>query len=281
MLKIVKATKVKSKARVGISGPAGSGKTYSSLSIASGLGDRIVVIDTENGTSAKYANIFDFDIIQLDKFSPSLYVDAIHMAEANFYDVTIIDSLTHAWSGTGGALEMVDVAASRYSGNRFAAWRDVTPEHNKLVDAMVRCKTHLIACMRSKTEYALERDESTGKSVVRKMGMAPIQREGMDYEFDIAGDINTDHIWTITKTRCSDLDNAVIAKPGKDVANIIGAWLSDGIDPVAYAERMFLAKHKCVSWEDALNRININVPRPSSIEEWDTMEILMSGSVSP
>ena len=47
---------------------------------------------------------------------------------------------------------MIDkkTAASR-SGNSFVAWRDVTPEHNKLVDAILQCQMHVIVTMRSKT----------------------------------------------------------------------------------------------------------------------------------
>jgi hypothetical protein len=228
---ITKATKIQSKARIGIVGPAGSGKTYSALAIAAGLGEYIAVIDTENASAAKYAGVVDFDVLTLDTFSPRTYVDAIHAIEEAGYDVLIIDSLSHAWSGKGGALEMIDQAAKRSSGNNFAAWRDVTPEHNKLVDALVRCKCHLIVTMRSKMEYVLDRDEKTGRTAPRKVGMAPVQRDGLEYEFDIAGDIDLDHNWVITKTRCSALDGMVVNRPGAQIAQQIKAWLADGVTP--------------------------------------------------
>ena len=50
-----KAERKKAKLRLGIVGPAGSGKTYSSLLIAAGLGGRIALIDTENGSGDLYA----------------------------------------------------------------------------------------------------------------------------------------------------------------------------------------------------------------------------------
>jgi hypothetical protein len=236
---IVKATKIQSKARIGIVGPAGSGKTYTALSIGTALGQRVAVIDTENASAAKYASLFDFDVLVLDTFSPRTYVQAIQAVEQAGYDVLIIDSLSHAWAGRGGALEMVDQAAKRSSGNNFAAWRDVTPEHNRLVDALVRCSSHLIVTMRSKMEYVLDRDEKTGRTSPRKVGMAPIQRDGLEYEFDIAGDMDLEHNWVITKTRCPALDGSVINRPGKDVAKTISAWLSDGatVTPAAPAEQ--------------------------------------------
>ena len=76
---------------------------------------------------------------ELESFHPQRYIEAIAEAQAAGYDVLIIDSLSHAWMGKDGALELVDKAAKRNpSGNSFAAWRDVTPLHNLLVDAMPR-----------------------------------------------------------------------------------------------------------------------------------------------
>ena len=119
-----KATKTQSKLRLALYGVSGSGKTYSALSIASGLGGRIAVIDTERGSASKYASRFDFDVLDMQPpFSPAAYVNAIKAAEGEGYDILIIDSLTHAWSGTGGALEMVDNAAKRNAGNTYYAWR--------------------------------------------------------------------------------------------------------------------------------------------------------------
>src|SRR5690606_13915360 len=135
-------------------------KTYTALQLAKGLAgpnDRIAVIDTENNSAALYADEFEFDVLNLDTFSPEVYIQAIRAAEAAGYDVLIIDSLSHAWMGKEGALEQVDKAARRYQGNTYAAWRDVTPMHNALVEAMVRCKCHLIVTMRAKTEYVVEK----------------------------------------------------------------------------------------------------------------------------
>ncbi len=228
-----KATKSQARLRMAMIGPAGSGKTYSALCVAKHLvpGGRVAVIDTEHGSASKYAGssdtTFEFDSLEPDSFSPDTYVEAIHAAEQAGYDIIIIDSLSHAWMGKDGALEQVDAAAKRERGNSFGAWRNVTPKHNALVEAIIGSKCHVIATMRSKTEYAQEKDDR-GKTVVRKIGLAPIQRDGLEYEFDVTGDLDVDNNFVVGKTRCSALAGKVFAKPGQAIAEILRAWLSDG-----------------------------------------------------
>jgi KaiC/GvpD/RAD55 family RecA-like ATPase len=228
-----KATKKKAKLRFAITGPAGSGKTYSALAIASAMGGRVAVIDTEHGSASKYADLFEFDVLELTTFAPANYVNAIHEAEAAGYENIVVDSLSHAWMGKGGALEMVDKAtkASR-SGNSYMAWGEVTPEQNKLIEAMLACRANLFATMRSKTEYVLEEQTRNGRtvSVPRKVGMAPVQRDGVEYEFDVIGDLNINNAMSITKTRCPALSGQSFDKPGADVAALLTTWLTDGAE---------------------------------------------------
>jgi hypothetical protein len=234
-----KATKEQGRLRMALIGPAGSGKTYTALTLAASLGNKVAVIDTERGSASKYADKFDFDVLQLETFAPATYVQAIKAAAEAGYDVLVIDSLSHAWTGKEGALEMVDKSAKRsQSGNTFSAWRDVTPHHNALVDAMLQSDCHIIATMRTKTEYVIETRD--GKSVPRKIGMAPIQRDGLEYEFDIVGDMTLDHDLIVTKTRCSTLTDAVVNKPGKEFAGIIKAWLSNGAPAVEKPKPQFV-----------------------------------------
>lgn len=223
-----KAIKKESKLRMGIAAPSGAGKTYSALSLAThlaGENGRIALIDTEHKSASKYADIFEFDAVELDSFSPDTYSEAIEAAVEQGYSVIIVDSMSHAWSGKDGALEQVDSAAKRSnSGNKFNAWREVTPMHNRLVDTILRAKAHVICTMRSKTEYIIE-DIGNGKKVPRRVGMAPIQRDGMEYEFDIFAEMNHSHEFMATKTRCPLLAGKVYSKPGRDLANIILGWL--------------------------------------------------------
>ncbi len=226
-----KATKSQARARIALIGPSGSGKTYTALALGTHLGARVAVIDTERGSASKYAGEFEFDVLELEDFNPQSYVDAIRAATVAGFDVLIIDSLSHAWMGAGGALELVDKAAKKsQSGNSFAAWREVTPLHNKLVDAILRSDCHVIATIRSKTDYVQEKDDR-GRTQVRRVGLAPVQRDGLEYEFDIVADLDIEHNLIISKTRCRALDGMVAKCAGEREAGLISAWLTDGRAP--------------------------------------------------
>ncbi len=228
-----KATKRQAKLRMALIGPSGSGKTYTALNIATHLSEKVALIDTERGSASKYAGRFSFDVLELESFHPTKYVEAIHEAEAAGYEVLIIDSLSHAWTGKDGALELVDRAAKRtQSGNSFGAWREVTPLHNQLVDAMVGSRLHILATLRAKTDYAQERDEKTGKTAIRKVGLAPVQRDGLEYEFDIVADLNMDNDLIVSKSRCEAMTGQIVPKAGAEVAETLKAWLTDGAEPV-------------------------------------------------
>lgn len=228
-----KAVKSKAKLRMAIIGPSGGGKTYTALQIARGLGGKCCVIDTEHGSAEKYADLFEFDTLHLESYSPDAYASAIQAAEQAGYEIIIVDSLSHAWVGKGGALELVDNAAARSrSGSSFGAWREVTPLHNRMIDSIVRCKSHIICTMRSKTDYVQERNEKTGKTEIRKVGLAPVQRDGMEYEFDIVCDMDHDHRMVVTKSRVASMADAVIHKPSPDVGVALREWLNSGADPI-------------------------------------------------
>jgi hypothetical protein len=171
--------------------------------------------------------------------SPLNYAAKIEDAQRAGYAVLIIDSLSHAWAGRGGALEMVDDAARRSkSGNTYVAWRDVTPAHNRMIDAILGAQMHVIATMRAKTEYVMEQD-SRGKSSPRKIGMAPIQRDGMDYEFDVVAEMDLDNNFIVTKTRCAALNAKCYNRPSDDSepVRLLRAWLDSGeaVTPVLTA----------------------------------------------
>lgn len=223
-----RATKSQAKLRMALMGPSGSGKTYTALSVAQALG-RVAVIDTEHGSASKYGDRFTFDVLELTEYHPQQYIDAIRAAgDAGDYDVLVIDSLSHAWNGSGGVLEIVDRAAKRTDAkNTFAAWRDATPLHNALVEALLSAPLHLLVTMRSKTEYVLERDER-GKMTPRKIGLAPVQREGMEYEFDVVAEMDMQNTLMVSKTRIPRLTGKVIPQPGQALGETLKAWLLDG-----------------------------------------------------
>ena len=189
-------------------GGPGAGKTWTSLALATGLGHHIALIDTERGSARKYASDFDFDVCELESFHPQHYIDGMVAAYQAGYDVLIVDSLSHAWAGKDGALELVDKARATGKDNQFTAWRHVTPLQHKLVDTMLRLPMHVIVTLRTKVAYVIEPDDR-GKQVPRKVGMAPIQREGCEYEFDVIGELQST-VLTITKTRLRFLQGLVM-----------------------------------------------------------------------
>jgi len=221
-----KAVKKDAKLRLALCGPAGSGKTYSLLSIGTELGGPIAYVDTEHGSASKYADLFQFDVIEPDTFDPRDLIKLINQAIEAGYRVICVDSLSHYWMGKGGELEMVDGAAKRTQGNSFAAWKHVTPVHNELVDTIIASKIHVLVSMRTKTEWVVEKDERTGKSAPRKIGLAPVMRDGIEFEFDVCGDLDQDNTLTVTKSRCPELAGKVINRPGKEMAKTLKKWLT-------------------------------------------------------
>uniref|UniRef100_A0A6M3M0Y2 Putative ATPase domain containing protein n=1 Tax=viral metagenome TaxID=1070528 RepID=A0A6M3M0Y2_9ZZZZ len=221
-----KAIRKQVKARVAIAGPAGAGKTYTALIAATVLGGRIALIDTERQSARLYADMFEFDVLELDTFAPALYEEAIRVAEAAGYNTVIIDSLSHAWEGEGGALDQKGRLEDQRGYNSWTAWRKITPVHNALVDTMLRCNMHLIATLRSKMEY--EQVTENGKTTVQKIGMAPIQRQGMEYEFTLFCDMDVNHSISISKTRSKIMTDAAAHLPGATFWQPFVQWLDSG-----------------------------------------------------
>jgi len=220
-----KAQKQKSKLRLGIDGPSGSGKTWGALAIASAFGDKIAVIDTECGSASLYSDHFDFDVLELrDDFAPERYVEAIRMAEKAGYDVLVIDSISHEWEGVGGCLDI-----QNRLGGRYTDWAKVTPRHDLFVNALVSSSLHIIVTLRTKTEYIIEKNQH-GKDTPRKVGTAPKQRDGLEYELTAVFNLCPQHIASVSKDRTGLFD-------GKDfrldasVGRELLAWLDSGIAP--------------------------------------------------
>jgi hypothetical protein len=225
-----RATKQQAKLRMALDGPAGSGKTFTGLIAATALcnGGKIAVIDTEHGSASKYADMFAFDVLQLSNFHPQHYIDGIRAAEEAGYSVILVDSLSHAWEGEGGVLQLHEEATKRQrTENSYTAWRDVTPIHRDLVEAILQSKCHIIATMRSKMDYVQTKGDD-GRTTIKKVGMAPVQRAGMEYEFDIVADLDVDHNMVISKTRCFAIADQVVSKPTAAWFGVIKSWLGEG-----------------------------------------------------
>ena len=231
--------------------------------------EKICVIDTENGSGSLYVGtvvggtrIGEYLAIALEApFSAARYLEAIEAAEDAGVEFLIIDSLSHAWSGEGGLLDMQANIAKR-SGNGYTAWRDVTPLHNKLVDKILQCPMHVAATLRTKTEYVIE-DNGQGKKAPRKVGMAPIFREGLEYEFSVFFELAQDHSAAATKDRTGLFDGQYFVITPDTGAKIAG-WLGDAEKnaPAPAAEKPQTKQQTPEPSEPA--------PEPSSSEETDT-----------
>lgn len=236
------AVKSQGKLRIALDGPSGAGKTFSSLLIATGIaeamdaaktpirtgsGRRIALIDTENASASDYADRFAFDLVAIDApYTVEKYLTALNAAEAEGYDIVVTDSLSHAWAGEGGLLRQKEALDSR-GGNQYANWALPTKMHEALKSRILSCKIHLIATMRSKQEYALQGDDKTGKTRVVKLGMAPVQREGMEYEFTVCLDLAMDHSAIASKDRTAMFDEAPF-KPTKELGKQLYDWRMKG-----------------------------------------------------
>ena len=148
----LKAVKSKQKLRLAIFGPSGAGKTYTALRIAKGMGGTVGLIDTEFGSASKYADRFDFvtEIIY-DNATINHICSSISEASKNGIDILIIDSVSHAWQEL--LAEIDQLAKAKYRGNTWSAWSDGTPKQKRLVRAILSYPGHVIATMRSKTEW--------------------------------------------------------------------------------------------------------------------------------
>lgn len=221
-----KAVKYDAKGRIALVGPAGSGKSYTMLTLARALAGphgRIAAIDTEHGSLSKYADLFDFEVMELDSFTPDNFQEAMLAAEKEKFDVFCCDSLSHFWTGKNGALEFVDMASKKHK-DQMGGWKDFRPHERSMVDHMVASSCHVVVTMRTKTEYS-EQTDSYGKKKRVKVGLQPVQREGLEYEFDLVGYMDEDNTLLTDKTRCPHYTGKAYTRPGPKEFQPFIDWL--------------------------------------------------------
>src|SRR6188768_727705 len=228
---LTRATRKKSKLRLNLSGPAGSGKTYSALLMAKGLigsWDKIAVIDTENGSASLYSHLGDFNTIDLQPpYTPERYNEAIDACISGGIECIILDSSSHEWSGTGGCIEINEkLAQSKFKGNTWSAWSQTTPRHDSFVNKVLQAPVHIITCTRSKMETVMTDDKK-----VKKLGMKDIQREGWEYELTVSLNIDRDtHMAMASKDRTNLFEGkdpfVITEKTGKAILK----WCETGVE---------------------------------------------------
>ena len=228
-----KATRKQVPLKIAITGPSGSGKTFSALLIALGIGKKIAVVDAENGSASLYAGQdkgplagVEFDSLVIEPpYTIDKFVKALDAAEQGKYDVVLIDGISPAWAGEGGLLSKKEALDQR-GGNSYTNWAGITKEHEQFKARLLNADIHLICTMRSKQDYVLEQNEK-GKSAPKKVGMAPIQRDGMEYEFTVVFDLAMDHNAIASKDRTGLFDGQIF-KPSKATGKKIMDWLKGG-----------------------------------------------------
>lgn len=235
------ATRAAVKAKIALAGPSGSGKTYTALSMAQGFSGKTAVIDTEHGSASMYVGLngWQFDTVTPDSFAPDALTGLLGEASGAGYEVVIVDSLSHYWMGVDGMLEQVD-RRTKGSSSFSSGWKDMRPAERRMIEALVAYPGHVIVTLRTKTEWLVEKDPQTGKSKPVKVGLKPEQREGLDYEFSVFGELDLDHVLSVSKTRIPFLSGAVIANPDQELAEKIAEWLADGEElptPAEYRTR--------------------------------------------
>lgn len=271
-----KAKREKLIAAVQLAGPSGAGKTLGALLMAYGmmkekypealvadLWDKIALIDTEHERSLVYVGkqddktygvkIGEFLFVALEKpYTVSRYNQAVKAAKAAGAEVVVIDSASHAWESEGGLLDL-----QQQKGGNFQAWRDINPVYGDFVDLVIGVthNIHTISTTRSKQEYAMEQSE-TGKLSVKKLGMKQVQRDSLEYEFQVVFNVDMDHKAQTSKDN-SGLFEGVLAPITPDHGKKLIQWLEKGIDVKGEEEKERLQFiEMCLQLAEHDNRIN-------------------------
>ena len=238
-----KATRYKAKARLALIGVTGSGKTLGALYLAYGLtGDwsKIALIDTEHERARFYANRSELETGEFHyaaltpPYSAERYKEYVAEAAAlvGSDGVVIVDSFSHAWNNEGGVLDKKEeIASSGIPGmNSYTAWNQAGKIQNSLVNSILAVDCHTIVTMRSKMDYILVENEK-GKMEPQKVGLAPVQRDDTEYEFDIIFDIDRNHRAHLTKNTSFMDEWHEIISPA--LGSALRSWLDDGVEPEA------------------------------------------------
>lgn len=248
----VKAQRLKLKARIGLTGVTNSGKTYTALVIAKGLlqaenlytsegkldWSKVAVIDSERKRVLFYADIPEFGQFTFIDFQPpyhpKYYIEAVKYAKECGAEIIIIDSISHAWNGTGGVLDIVRerTERSKTKNSMMDGWGGAeggTALQNKMIDEILSVDAHVIATFRQKMDYAVEKDEQ-GKLKIQKLGVKPQQREDLEYEFDITLKLDSEHNAEIIKNTVKFLNKEgdILAPITEEFGRYLGEYLSSG-----------------------------------------------------
>jgi hypothetical protein len=169
MASFQKPQSLKAALKMALYGPAGSGKTFSSLLIAEGLarhtGRRVAYIDTEFGTAfygqtvpqrAVHPEAFDFSVLHTKSITEVLA--AVKGLDRDAYGVLVVDSISHLW----------DSCKNAYSGRLtragtvpLPAWSVIKRPYKELMHVLLSLPAHVLICGRMGIDFA--EDEASGE----------------------------------------------------------------------------------------------------------------------
>ena len=270
-----KAERKQARLKIGISGPSGSGKTFSALRLARGMGGKVAFIDTENGSASLYSDRFDFDVLELEPpHTIARYTEAINLAAKSGYDVLVVDSASHAWSDLLDRKTKQDARG----GNSFTNWAKFTPEHNAFLKTILQCPMHLICTVRSKQDYVMA-ENNKGKVAPQKVGLAPVQREGFEYEFTTMFDVAMDHNAATSKDR-TGLFTDKIFQITEGTGEMLADWLNGGVslyeDAIDLLKSPTLTEHE--SWKTMAEFVEKNRLNDAALSAGiDKMKTIIQG----
>jgi hypothetical protein len=172
-----------------ISGPSGTGKTYSALRLAKGMAEpdgKIFVADTDNSRARLYADEFDFLHLDLhEPFRPNLFEQATIAAQQQGASVLIIDNFGHEWAGPGGILAWHEEELERMAGDNFArreqlkmvVWGKVKPPHKHMLQRLYQINMPIILCAFAEKKIAMIKQtegKDKGKVIPVDQGFQPV-----------------------------------------------------------------------------------------------------------
>lgn len=229
-LKIKKAVREQVYTKIALMGSSGSGKTYSALRLAKGMAEalskqlgrpaKILMANTEGSRGVYYANEFDYDICDIEApYSPETYIELINDAVEAGYDILILDSASPEWDGKGGCLELHAML-----GGRQTDWKDISPRHNKFLDTIEKSPIHIVATLKGKDAYEIDKD-ANGKVSVKKLGLGVRQRDGFEFIFSCTFSIDQKtHIAQAQKDNTHIFEGSAGEILSEDYGKRIIAW---------------------------------------------------------
>lgn len=222
-MKLEIATKRKQKMRLALMGKAGSGKTYSALLLAYGLcGDwrKIAIIDTEDKSASLYSHLGAYNTIEINSpFHPSMFMEAVDLAQSSNKEVIIIDSLSAEWIGEGGVHQWMN----------DPSWKEVIHEHRQLLSQITSARCHIICTVRIRQKLA---KFDTSKRGFWNIIDLPVQQEGIEYPFTTVLRLDSHHAAQVVKDRTDVFNGTHPVQLTPFHGGMLAEWCNNGMSEV-------------------------------------------------